>query len=56
VEAGLARIRASRVLAAVGERARTHVAAAVEELGRLPLSPYRAALDELARTLADRRS
>jgi octaprenyl-diphosphate synthase len=56
VDAGLARIRQSGVLATVADRARAHVAAAVEELHRLPASPYRAALDDLTRALAGRRS
>jgi octaprenyl-diphosphate synthase len=56
VEAGLARIRRSGVLAAVAERAAAHVAAARAEIARLPATPYRAALDALTMTLAARRS
>jgi octaprenyl-diphosphate synthase len=56
IEAGLTRVRRSGVLAAVGERARDHVAAARQEIARLPDSPYRAALDALARALVERQS
>ena len=54
VETGLARIRRSGVLAAVAARAEGHVAAARGEIARLPASPYRAALDELAQALVGR--
>ncbi len=54
VEAGLARIRRSGVLATVAEQARGHVAAAEAEIARLPPSPYRTALETLAQGLADR--
>ena len=56
VDAGLARIRRAGVLAPVAERARQHVAAALDEIAQLPPSPYRTALDALTRTLAERRS
>jgi len=56
VDAGLARIRRTGVLTPVAERARQHVAAALDEIAQLPSSPYRAALDGLTRTLAERRS
>jgi octaprenyl-diphosphate synthase len=56
VEAGLARIRRSGVLAAVAERARGHVAAARREIARLPPSDHRDALDGLAAALVDRQS
>ena len=56
VESGLARIRRTGVLAAVGERARHHAALGREEIGRLPASPYRTALDALTRALAERLS
>jgi len=55
-ETGIARIRRSGVLAEVTERARRHVAAARDEIARLPDSPARAALDSLTLTLAERRS
>jgi len=54
-EAGIARIRRSGVLAEVTERARRHVAAAREEIARLPDSPARAALDSFTLALAERR-
>jgi len=54
VETGLARIRRSGVLAAVAARAEGHVAAARGEIARLPASPYRTALDELAQALVGR--
>ncbi len=54
VEAGLARIRRSGVLAAVAERTRQHVAAALAEIRRLPASPCRTALEALARGLTER--
>ena len=56
VEAGLARIRRSGVLAAVAERARGHVAAARREIAQLPPSDHRDALDGLATTLVERQS
>jgi octaprenyl-diphosphate synthase len=56
VDAGLARIRRAGVLTPVADRARQHVAAALDEIAQLPPSPYRAALDVLTRTLAERRS
>ena len=56
VDAGLARIRRAGVLTPVAERARQHVAAALDEIAQLPASLYRAALDTLTRTLAERRS
>ncbi len=56
LEAGITRIRRSGVLAKVVERAHRHVAAAREEIARLPDTPSRAALDALALTLTERRS
>jgi len=56
IEAGIARIRRSGVLAEVAARARRHVDAAREEIARLPEGPARAALDALALTLVERRS
>src|SRR5207302_512648 len=44
IEAGLGRIRRTGVLAAVGERARAHIDAALGGLAELPDSPYRSAL------------
>jgi len=54
VDAGLARIRRSGVLAAVAARASEHAATAAAALARLPESPYRAALEALTQGLADR--
>jgi geranylgeranyl pyrophosphate synthase len=54
IERGLARIRRADILGAVTERAEAHVRAARAELARLPDSPYRVALDSLARDLRDR--
>lgn len=54
IEAGLARIRRSGVLADVHQRVDEHVAAAHAELARLPESPYRAALTSLIDGLAQR--
>jgi octaprenyl-diphosphate synthase len=56
VDAGLARIKRSGVLSAVAERSRGHVATALDEIGRLPASPYRTALESLTGALVDRRS
>jgi octaprenyl-diphosphate synthase len=56
VETGIARIRRAGVLGAVSARARTHVATALEEIARLPASPYRDALDGLTQALVDRPS
>jgi len=56
IEAGIARIRHSGVLAAVADRARGHVDAAREEIARLPDGPARAALDALALTLVARKN
>jgi octaprenyl-diphosphate synthase len=56
VEAGLARIRRAGVLGPVAERARGHVAAALEALGNLPPSPCRTALETLAHGLDERAS
>jgi geranylgeranyl pyrophosphate synthase len=56
VEAGLRSIRGTGVLAAVSERARGHVAAAVAEIGRLPPSACRTTLEALASDLVDRGS
>src|SRR6059036_1717660 len=56
IEAGLARIRRTGVLAAVAERARAHIDAALGELTELPDSPYRSALFALAHGLTERPS
>ena len=56
LEAGLARIRRTGVLAAVGERARAHIDAALGGLAELPDSPYRSALFALTHGLAGRPS
>jgi octaprenyl-diphosphate synthase len=56
VEAGLERIRGTGVLAEVAERAASHAAAALAEVGRLPTSPYRDALETLTGGLVDRPS
>lgn len=56
IEAGLARIRRTGVLAAVAERARGHSASALAALDQLPESPYRSALHALTRGLAERPS
>jgi len=56
IEAGLARIRRTGVLAAVGERARAHIDAALGGLAELPDSPYRSALFALTHGLAGRPS
>jgi len=54
IEAGLARIRRTGVLAAVEERARAHIDAALGGLAELPDSPYRSALFALTHGLAGR--
>jgi octaprenyl-diphosphate synthase len=54
VERGLARIRRTGVLTAVADRTRRHVAAAAAEIGRLPASPCRTALETLTLSLAER--
>jgi len=54
IQNGLARIRRAGILSAVAERAASHVGAALAVLGRLPDSPYRAALAALTRSLSDR--
>jgi len=54
VEAGLARIRRAGVLGPVAERARGHVAAALEALRTLPPSACRTALETLAQGLDER--
>jgi octaprenyl-diphosphate synthase len=54
VEAGLARIRQTGVLATVAAQAAAHVRAAAAEIERLPPSPYRGALAALVHALADR--
>ena len=56
IEAGLTRIRRTGVLAAVAERARAHIHAALAALAELPESPYRAALFALTHGLAERPS
>jgi len=56
VEAGLERIRGTGVLDEVAERAAGHAAAALSEIGRLPPSPYRDALETLTGSLVDRPS
>ncbi|HJQ84136.1 MAG TPA: polyprenyl synthetase family protein, partial [Candidatus Binatia bacterium] len=56
VDGGLLRLRRSGVLGEVAAAAKRHVATAREEIARLPDTPYRAALDGLARALAERRS
>jgi len=56
VEAGLERIRGTGVLAEVAERAAAHAGAALAEVGRLPPSPYREALETLTGGLVDRPS
>jgi len=56
IEAGLARIRRTGVLAAVAERARAHIDAALGGLAELPDSPYRSALFALTYGLAGRPS
>jgi octaprenyl-diphosphate synthase len=54
IEAGLSSIRSTGALAAVSERARGHVAAALAEIGQLPASSCRTMLKTLARGLTDR--
>jgi geranylgeranyl pyrophosphate synthase len=56
IETGLRRIGRSGVLASVEARADEHVRAALGEIARLPASPYRDALDALARALTARPS
>ena len=56
VEAGLARICRSGVLAAVADRARAHIDAAVAGLAALPDSPYRGALLALTHGFIERSS
>jgi octaprenyl-diphosphate synthase len=56
IEAGIVRIRRTGVLAAVAAQAEAHVAAALEEIARLPDSPYRATLETLALGLVERSS
>jgi octaprenyl-diphosphate synthase len=56
VESGLARIRRSGVLRIVAEEARRHVARAAEEVGTLPPSLHRQALELLIQGIAERDS